>query len=90
MYSRKDRRKKKLILVLLSCIIFGTGFYFLNVVSRQFEVPLGNTFHVIFGCTLMAISGIYIIYTVRQLFFTKKKTRTKRVFLNEDDIKKYF
>jgi predicted membrane protein len=88
MYSRRDKRKKKQILVFIACIIFGIGYYFLNVVSTIFEVPLGNTFHVILGCTLMAMSGLYIIYTIKQLYFTKKKARTKRIFLNEDELKK--
>jgi hypothetical protein len=84
MSSRRDRRKKKLTLVFISCIIFGIGYFFLNVVSKIYEVPLGLTFHVIFGCTLMAISGIYIGYTIKQLYFTKKRKRTKRVYLDEN------
>nr|WP_315146712.1 hypothetical protein [uncultured Flavobacterium sp.] len=84
MSSRRERRKKKLILVFISCIVFGIGYYFLNVVSKIYEVPLGLTFHVIFGCTLMAISGIYIGYTIKQLYFTKKRKRTKRVYLDEN------
>ena len=83
MSSRRERRRKKLVLVLLSCFVFGIGYYFLNEVSTWFEVPLGVTFHVIFGCTLMAISGIYIGYTLKQLFFTKKRKRTKRIYLDD-------
>lgn len=81
--SRSERKKKKLLLVLVSCFIFGIGYYFLNEVSTWFEVPLGNTFHVILGCTLMAISGIYIGYTIKQLYFTKKRKRTKRIYLDD-------
>ncbi|QBN18192.1 hypothetical protein [Flavobacterium nackdongense] len=84
MSSRRERRKRKLILVFISCIVFGIGYFFLNVVSKIYEVPLGLTFHVIFGCTLMAISGIYIGYTIKQLYFTKKRKRTKRVYLDEN------
>ena len=83
MSTRKQRRRKKIILVLVSCFVFGIGYYFLNEVSTWFEVPLGITFHVIFGCTLMAISGIYIGYTLKQLFFTKKRKRTKRIYLDD-------
>lgn len=83
MSSRRERRRKKLVLVVLSCFVFGIGYYFLNEVSTWFEVPLGVTFHVIFGCTLMAISGIYIGYTLKQLFFTKKRKRTKRIYLDD-------
>ena len=83
MTSRRERRRKKILLILLSCFVFGIGYYFLNEISTWFEVPLGVTFHVIFGCTLMAISGIYIGYTLKQLFFTKKRKRTKRVYLED-------
>ena len=83
MSSRKDRKKKKLILVFISCFIFGIGYYFLEVISRIYKVPLGVTFHVVFGCTLMAVSEIYIVYTLKQLFFTKKRKRTKRIYLDD-------
>ena len=88
MSSRRERRKKKLILIFVSCFVFGIGYYFLNEVSTWFEVPLGVTFHVIFGCTLMAISGIYIGYTIKQLYFTKKRKRSKRIYLDDTTDKK--
>jgi len=88
MSSRRERRKKKFILIFISCIVFGIGYLFLNVISGIFEVPLGITFHVIFGCTLMAISGIYIGYTIKQLYFTKKRKRSKRIYLDDTIDKK--
>jgi len=88
MSTRRERKKKKLLLVFISCIVFGIGYYLLNVVSKIYEVPLGLTFHVVFGCTLMAISGIYIGYTIKQLYFTKKRKRTKRVYLDENSDEK--
>lgn len=88
MSSRRERRKKKFILIFISCIVFGIGYIFLNVVSGIFEVPLGITFHVILGCTLMAISGIYIGYTIKQLYFTKKRKRSKRIYLDDTTDKK--
>ena len=88
MSTRRERRKKKILLIFLSCFVFGIGYIFLNVVSGIYNVPLGITFHVIFGCTLMAISGIYIGYTLKQLFFTKKRKRTKRIYLDDTTDKK--
>lgn len=81
--SRKERKKKKLLLVFVSFIVFGIGFYILDEISTWYDVPLGNSFYVILGCTLMAISGIYIVYTINQLYFTKKRTRTKRIYLDD-------
>lgn len=83
MSSRRERRRKKFILILVSCFVFGIGYYFLNEISTWYEVPLGVTFHVILGCTLMAISGIYIGYTLKQLFFTKRRKRSKRIYLDD-------
>jgi hypothetical protein len=84
MSTRKERKKKKLILVFISCIVFGIGFYILDEISTWFEIPLGNTFYVILGCSLMAVSGIYAGYTIKQLFFTKKRKRTKRIYLEDN------
>jgi hypothetical protein len=87
MSSRKRRKKIKLVLVLVSCFLFGIGYYILNEVSTWFEVPLGVTFHVILGCSLMAISGIYIVYTIKKLYFTKRSKRTKHIYLEDSDKK---
>jgi len=84
MSSRKERRRKKILFILLSFIVFGVGYYFLNVVSKIYEVPLGLTFHVVFGCTLMAVSGLYAVYTIKGLLFTKKRTRSKRIYLEDN------
>ena len=83
MNSRKEKKRKKLLLILVSCFVFGIGYYILNEVSTWFEVPLGITFYVILGCTLMASSAIYIGYTIKQLYFTKKSKRTKRIYLDD-------
>ena len=56
----------------------------LNEISTWHEVPLGITFHVILGCTLMAVSGIFVIYTINNVFFTKRSKRTKHIYLEEN------
>lgn len=81
--SRKERKKKKLLLVFASFFVFGLGYYTLDEVSTWYDIPLGNSFYVILGCTLMAVSGIYIVYTIKQLYFSKKRTRTKRIYLDD-------
>jgi hypothetical protein len=88
MSSRKQRKRRKLILIVVCFFLFGLGYYFLNEVSTWFEVPLGVTFHVIFGCTLMASSGIYIIYTLNRLYFTKRAKRTKHFYLKDNSDEK--
>ena len=81
MSSRKQRKTIKLILIFINCFVLGIGFYFLNVVSRIQEVPLGATFHIIFGCFLMAIAGVYIAFTLKKMVFPKKRKRIKRIDL---------
>lgn len=84
MSSRKERKKKKLLLIIVGCFVFGIGYYILNEVSTWYEVPLGITFHVILGCTLMASSGIYVVYTIKKVFFTKRSKRTRHIYLDDN------
>jgi len=84
MSSRNDKKKKNLLLILLSLLIFGIGYYVLEVISTGFDLYLGTTFYVILGCSLMASSGVFIIYTIKETYFKKKKKRVKQVFLKDD------
>lgn len=79
MNSRKKNKTRKLILFFISCFVFGLGYYFLNVVSKINEVPMGAAFHIIFGCFLMTISGAYITFTLKKKFFPTKRKRIKRM-----------
>jgi uncharacterized membrane protein YczE len=83
---RREKKKKSLLYILVSLVVFGIGYYILEVISKGFDLYLGNTFYVILGCSLMAISGVFIIYTISETFFKKrkKKTRIKQVFLKDD------
>ncbi len=82
--SRREKKKKSLLLVLVSLVVFAIGYYILDVVSRIYEISLGNTFYVILGCSLMATSSVFIIYTIKETYFKKKKKRIKQIFLKDD------
>jgi glucose uptake protein GlcU len=82
--DRTKKNKKNLVLVLLSLVVFWVGYYVLEVISRGFDLYLGNTFYVILGCSLMAIPGVFIIYIIKETYFIKKKKRVKQVFLKDD------
>lgn len=84
MSIRKEKKIKSVLLILLSLVVFGLGYYILEEVSTWFDIPLGNTFYVILGCSLMAMSGVFIFYTIKETFFKKKKKRIKQVFLKDD------
>lgn len=78
MSSRRQRKTRKLILIFISCFVLGIGYYFLNVVSRIQEVLLGAVFHIVFGCFLMAIAGVYIAYTLKKMLFPKKRKKNQK------------
>lgn len=80
---KNHKKKIKLLLVFVCVLIFILGYYFFYEISTWYDVPLGITFHIVFGSTLMALSGIYIGYTIKYLFFTKKRKRTKRTYLDK-------
>ncbi len=87
MSTRKQREQKKKIriaLIIISCFLFGIGYYLFDVVSRWYKVPLGVTFYVVTGCSLMAVSCVYTSYAIKKLYFTKKKKRTKHIFLDDN------
>jgi hypothetical protein len=81
--GRKTRRRKRKKFIIICFFLFAIGYYLLNEVSTWFEVPLGNIFYVIVGCTLMAISGVYIGYSVKLLYFSKKKKKTRHFYLED-------
>ena len=86
MSSSKNRKTKRIqnIKIILICIVFFIlGYYLLNHVSAQEEPFLGNTFHILLGCILMAISILIIGITVKKEFFPKKRKRTNHVFLDD-------
>lgn len=83
MISRTQKKRLRLVLVFICCFIFPIGYYILNDVSTWYQVPLGATFYIILGCSLMALSGIYIVYTINRMFFTKRHKRTKGVYFKQ-------
>lgn len=86
--STSERRRKKKIHIIFCVIIFMIGYYFLEIVSKIFEIPFGNIPYVLLGCTLMGTSGVYMGYLIRVLYFSEKKKRTRHYYLkdNKDDI----
>jgi hypothetical protein len=89
MSSRKVRKKNRLWFVFANIILFGIGFYILDEISTWYEIPLGSDFYVILGCTVMASSGVYIIYSIKKIYFTKGKKKSNPTFLKKDEIKNH-
>ena len=85
--SKIERKNKNLKILAICIVVFGVGYFILNYISSMENPFLGNTFHILFGCTLMAVSGLIFIITFKKQFFPKKRKRTNHVFL-EDQQKK--
>lgn len=84
MSSYKKRKGKgflNIYIILFSIVLFGLGYYVLNHISTMEKPFLGNTFHIVLGCTLMAISVLLFVIAVKKQFFPKKRKRTNHVFL---------
>lgn len=81
--NRKIKRTLNIKIILICIVFFILGHYLLNHVSVMENPFLGNTFHIILGCVLMAVSTLIIVITVKKEFFPKKRKRTNHVFLDD-------
>jgi glucan phosphoethanolaminetransferase (alkaline phosphatase superfamily) len=71
-----------LLKVIISILANALGYYLFVDVSTHFNPKFGNTFYIIVGCLLIAVSSIYLWLVTKERFFRKKKSRkTKMVFL---------
>lgn len=69
---------------MLSCVLaIALGYYILNYVAALEKPPIGATFNIVLGCTIIAVSAIILLYTVKRQYFRKSKKRTRHVFLDE-------
>ncbi len=80
----KDSNKelRNIILLLLG---FALGYYMLNYVATWEKPPLGNTFHIVMGCAIMAVTAIALGAIIKKTFFPSKPRRKKsrHVFLDD-------
>jgi uncharacterized membrane protein YdjX (TVP38/TMEM64 family) len=86
--SKKARKKRNNITILVCIMAFLIGYYLLNYVASMEKPPLGSSFNIVLGCTIMAITSIIFTYTVKKQYFAKKRKRIKHVFLNDTDFRK--
>ena len=85
--KEKEGRTTKIVLI---CIVtLAVGYYVLNYISNRERPPFGNTFHIIAGCTLIAVSVLVLFVTLKNHFFPKKrKSKSRHVFLEDESSKK--
>lgn len=86
--TKKARKNRNNITILVCIMAFLIGYYLLNYVASMEKPPLGASFNIVIGCTIMAITSIVFVYTVKKQYFTQKRKRTKHVFLDDTDFRK--
>jgi hypothetical protein len=82
---RREKKKRSNNIILACFLSLFVGHYILNYVAAIEEPPLGVTFNIVLGCTIIAVAGIIMFITIRRQYFPKKRNnKTKHIFLDED------
>lgn len=63
------------------------GYYVLEYIAPIEKIILGQTFYIISGCIIIAVSGIFMFLAFKERYFPKKKKRkgSPPVFLKDTD-----
>lgn len=86
--ARKAKKKRNNTIILVCVVGFFIGYYILEYVAAMEKPPLGATFNIVLGCSIMAVTGLIGALTVKKQYFPKKRKRTKHIFLDDIDFKK--
>lgn len=81
--SKREKRKRNNQIILFSIVAFFIGYYILNYVAALEKPPIGATFNIILGCTIIAVSLLILLFTIKKQYFPKRRKRTKHVFLDD-------
>ena len=82
----KDRYLKIMLAAFAGLII---GYYLLEYVATWEKVAMGQTFYIIVGCIIIAVSAIVMFFAVKNRYFPKKRKKkgSRPVFLKDSDKK---
>jgi uncharacterized membrane protein len=86
--ARRAKRNTNNAIIAVCFVSFFVGYYILNYVAAMEKPPLGVTFNIVVGCSIMAVAGLVGVLTVKKQYFPKKRKRTKHIFLDDIDFKK--
>ncbi|WP_309641662.1 hypothetical protein [Flavobacterium sp.] len=81
--SKRERKSRNNRIILFSIVAFWVGYYILNYVAALEKPPIGATFNIVLGCTIIAVSILILLYTIKKQYFPKKRKRTKHIFLDD-------
>lgn len=85
---KKERQQKVIKITAIFTAMLGIGCYMLFVISRSFRPVFGNTFHILVGCILIAVSSLVLLITLKNYFFPKKRKKRSNVVFLEDELRK--
>ncbi|HEY0091742.1 MAG TPA: hypothetical protein VGB43_04565 [Flavobacterium sp.] len=81
--KKKDNNK------IIVCVVgLAIGYYMLNHVATWEKPLLGNTFHIVMGCAIIAVCAIALAIILKERFYPKRKRKTRRQHVFLDDILK--
>jgi len=75
---KKNKNLKGILGISLSVSTFFIGYYILNNISTMEKPPLGNTFSIIFGCSLIVLAFLGIALVLKFIYDDKKKRRHRK------------
>jgi len=85
---KKEKERRVLKICGIFTVVLGIGCWMLFVISRSFKPLLGNTFHILVGCVLIAVSSLVLFVTLKNHFFPKKKRKRSGVVFLEDELRR--
>jgi len=85
---RREKQQRVMKITAIFTVVLAIGCYMLFVISRSFKPVFGNTFHILVGCTLIAISSLVLAVTLKNYFFPKKRKKRSNVVFLEDELRK--
>ena len=85
--ARREKRIRNNKIIFFSIVSIGVGYYILEYVAALEKPPLGATFNILLGCSIIAVAGLILFLTVKKQYFPKKRKRSHHIFL-EDELNK--
>ncbi|WNM18776.1 hypothetical protein [Flavobacterium capsici] len=95
-FNLKKEKNKAIAGIVLCFVLIIIGYIVLNTIATYEDPPIGHTFFILVGLSLIAIGSVGIIIIVKHLYDVKRKKKRreqkrkkhKLVFLKKDSIEK--
>ena len=75
----KKEKDRAILGIVICCLLLVIGYVVLNYISTLEDPPLGHTFYILLGLSLIAIGGVGILIIIKYLYDIKKKKRNREI-----------